>query len=111
MRKRAELLAHVHNTTRQDNLPESGQKIADKANRNGVADRFAAPAVQKTMEVDLALITYYDELLQALALSIWKTATRHEAHTLDLLQTVPGMGMILSLVLLDAIHDIDRFPT
>src|ERR671937_923740 len=74
MRKRAELLAHVHNTTSQDNLPEIGKKIAYKANREGVAERFAEAAVQKTIEVDLALITYDDELLQDLELSILKTA-------------------------------------
>ena len=39
-----------------------------------------------------------------------QTAKQHEAHTLSLLQTVPGIGTILSLVLLYAIHDMDRFP-
>src|SRR5207247_2429774 len=53
MRKRAELLAHVQNTNSQYNLPEIGKKIAYKANREGVAERFADPAVQKSMEVDL----------------------------------------------------------
>ena len=109
MRKRAELLAHVQNTNSQDNLPEIGKKIAYKANREGVAERFADAAVQKTIEVDLALITYYDELLRDLELSILTTAKHHHANTLYLLQTVPGIGKILSLVLLYEIHDIDRF--
>jgi transposase len=110
MRKRAELLAHVQNTNSQYNLPEIGKKIAYKANREGVAERFADPAVQKNIEVDLALITYYDKLLQDLELSILKTAKQHDANTLYLLQTVPGIGKLLSLVLLYEIHDIDRFP-
>lgn len=62
-RKRAELLAHVQNTNSQYNLPEIGKKIAYKANREGVAERFPDPAVQKSVEVDLALIDYYDRLL------------------------------------------------
>ena len=103
MRKRAELLAHVQNTNSQYNLPEIGKKIAYKANRDGVAERFAEAAVQKTIEVDLALITYYDELLKDLELSL--------LNTLYLLQTVPGIGKILRLVLLYAIHRIDRFPS
>ncbi len=45
MRKRAELLAHLHQTNRQDNLPEIHQKLADKATRGGVAERFPEPAV------------------------------------------------------------------
>jgi transposase len=110
MRKRAELLAHVQNTNSQYNLPEIGKKIAYKANRDGVAERFHEAAVQKTIEVDLALITYDDALLKDLELYILKTAKHHDAHTLYLLQTIPGIGKILSLVLLYEIHQIDRFP-
>jgi transposase len=108
--KRAELLAHVQNTNSQYNLPAIGKKIAYKANREGVAARFADPAVQKSIEVDLALITYYDELLRDVELTLVQTAKHHDANTLYLLQTVPGIGKILSLVLLYEIHQIDRFP-
>jgi hypothetical protein len=87
MRKRSELLSHVQNTNSQYNLPEIGKKIAYKANREGVAERLNDAAVQKTIEVDLALITYYDELLKDLELTILKTAKRHDANTLYLLQT------------------------
>jgi transposase len=110
MRKRAELLAHVHKTNRQDNRPAIGKKIASKANREGVAERCADPAVHKTIEVDLALITDDDKLLQELELSILQTATQHDANTLSLLQTVPGIGKLLSLVLLYETHDMDRCP-
>ncbi len=70
MHKRSELLSHVQNTNSQYNLPEIGKNIAYKANRDGIAKRFADPAVQKNIEVDLALITYYDELLKDLELYI-----------------------------------------
>src|SRR5262245_37479910 len=82
MRKRADLLAHVQNTNSQYNLPEIGKKIASKANRAGGAERFPDLAVQKTIEVDLALITYDDELLKDLELSILQTAKQHDAQTL-----------------------------
>ena len=89
-------------------MPEIGKTIASKANRQGVAERFEAAAVHKTIAVDLALITYDDELLKDLALSILQTAKSHDANTLYLVQTVPGMGKIFSLVLLSASHHIDR---
>jgi len=108
--KRGELLAHVQNTNSQYNLPAIGKNIAYKANRDGVAERFADPAVQKSIEVDLSLVSYYDELLRDVELTILKTAKQHDANTLYLLQTVPGIGKILSLVLLYEIHHIDRFP-
>ena len=43
-------------------------------------------------------------------LPIVTTAKHHDANTLYLLQTVPGIGKILRLVLLYEIHQIDRFP-
>lgn len=84
MRQRAELLAHVQHTHSQDTLPEIGKKIASKANRTGVAERFDDAAVHKTIEVDLALLTSYDELLTDLELYILQTAKQHDAQTLYL---------------------------
>jgi hypothetical protein len=82
MRKRSKLLSHVQHTHSPYNLPEIGKKIAYKANRQGVAERFDEAAGQKTIEVDLALITYDDERLKDLELTILKTAQPHDAHTL-----------------------------
>jgi len=109
-RKRAELLAHIQNANSQYNLPEIGKKLAYKANRDGVAERFPDPAVQKSVDVDLALIDYYDRLLNDVELTIVQTAKQHNAQTLYRLQSVPGIGKILSLVLLYEIHEITRFP-
>ena len=110
MRKRVELLAHLQHTNSQYNLPEIGKKIAYKANRDGVAERFPDPAVPKSMAVDLALLGYYDQLLSEVELYIGKAARPHDAQTLDRLQTGPGIGNILRLVLLEELHDIQRLP-
>jgi hypothetical protein len=40
-RQRADFVAQVHNTHRQDNVPELDQNIADKTTRAGVAERCA----------------------------------------------------------------------
>jgi hypothetical protein len=108
--QRGELLAHVQNTNSQYNLPAIGQRIAYTANRDGVAARFADPAVQKSSAGDLALIGYDDALLRDVELPVLNTAKHHDAHTLSLLHPVPGSGKMLSLVLLYAIHAIHRFP-
>jgi transposase len=110
MRKRAELLAHVQKTTSPYNRPAIGKKIASKANRDGVAQRFAEPAVHKSIAVDLALSTYDDQLLGDMELSLIQAATHHDANTLYLWQTVPGIGKILRLVRLYEIHAMARFP-
>ena len=110
MRKRTELLTHEQQTNQQYNLPAFSKNIAYKANRDKLAERFADPAVQKNIEVDLALIGYYDQLLNDVELAIVRTAKQHDPATFYQLQSVPGIGKILSLVLLYEIHDIRRFP-
>jgi len=50
-RKRAELLAHIQNTNSQYNLPAIGKRLANKANREGVAEPFPAPSVRKAVVV------------------------------------------------------------
>jgi transposase len=110
MRTRAERLAHLQQTTSQSNLPDLGKQLADKANRDGVAERFPEPAVQQRMAVDLALINHDDGLRGDLERSLLKTATPPHAHTRSLRRTVPGLGALLSLVLRDALQAIGRFP-
>ena len=64
-------------------LPKADVSPAEmRATRDGGAERFADPAVHKTLEGDLALIASDDELLRDLNLSILQTATQHEANTL-----------------------------
>ena len=111
MHKRSELLSHIQNTNSQYNLPEIGKKIAYKANREGVAERFDEQSVQKSIEMDLLLIDHYDKLLTDVELYITRTAKEHNAQNFCLLRSVPGIGKILSLVILYEIHDIERFPT
>lgn len=110
MRKRAELLAHIQHTNSQYNLPEIGKKLASKANREGVEEHFPEPRVRKTIELDVALIDHYDKLLGEVELYITRTAKGHDAQSFARLQSVPGIGQILALVMLYEIQDIARFP-
>ena len=41
-----------------------GKTIAYTGNRVGVVERFPDPAVQQSIEVDLALLGHYDDLLR-----------------------------------------------
>src|SRR4029450_6578515 len=109
-RKRAELLAHIHNTNSQYNLPEIGKRLANKANRADVADHFPDPSVHKAIAIDVALIDHYDELLGEVELYLTRSAKAHDVQTFARLQSVPGIGQILALVLLYEIQDITRFP-
>jgi transposase len=109
-RPRGALLAHIHKTKSQSHLPAIGTKSASKAKREGVAARLADPAVHKSLAGDRALIPYDDALRRDVALPSVTTAKHHDAQTRALLQTVPGIGTSLRLVLLYDIHAMTRFP-
>jgi transposase len=75
-----------------------------------VAERFAEGAVQKSIEVDLALIDHYDKLLNDVELYIVNTAKQHDVNAFYRLRSVPGIGQILALVILYEVQDTGRFP-
>ena len=100
----------MQNTNSQYHLPEIGKRLANKANREGVAAHFPDPSVRKSIEVDVALSDHYDQLLGEVALYITRTAKLHDVQTFTRLQSVPGIGQILALVILYEIQDLHRFP-
>jgi transposase len=110
-RKRADLLSHIQNTNSQYNLPEFEQKIACRSHRTGLAEHFPDPNIQLSIKTDVELIDHYDQLLKTLELFVLQNARDHDPGALHLLQTVPGIGKILSLVILYEIGDINRFPS
>lgn len=111
MRKRSELLAHIHNTNSQYNLPQISKNLRYAFNRDGIAKRFSDPSVRKSIELDLNLIEFYDKQLSKVEWYIQQQARDCDQHSLILLRTVPGIGKILSLVILYEIHTIERFAS
>jgi transposase len=110
MRDRAAFLTPGQQTNGQDTRPALGQTSASKANRAGVAARFAAPAGPKSVAVALALLGHDAQRRRDVELSSLATAQRHDATTRSLLRAVPGIGERLRLVLRYDIHDIHRCP-
>jgi len=111
MRKRAELLAHIQNTNSQYNLDETFGCIAVPSKRGNIIDKFDHPAVQKSMETDLEVISVYDTTITDLERTILKLANYHDPVSYALLQSVYGIGKIGALTMLYEIEDIRRFPT
>jgi transposase len=110
MRKRADLLAHIQNTASQYNLPPLGTRVDRKGERDSIPAHFPDPIVRRSIELDLALISHYDGLLKTLEQELALMAKGHDAFAYHLLRSVPGVGRILSLVLLYEIEDVNRFP-
>jgi len=110
MRKRAELFAHIQNTNSQYNLDETFGCIAVPSKRGSIIEKFNDPAVQKSMEADLEVISVYDTTITDLERTILKVAQYHDPVSYALLQSVYGIGRIGALTMLYEIENIRRFP-
>ncbi|MDO3380267.1 IS110 family transposase [Geoalkalibacter halelectricus] len=108
-RKRAELFSHIQNTATQYNLPEPLGCIAKPNARAELPAKFRNPLVRAMVELDLATIEHYDDLLGILERDLEKVATGHNPVNLALLKSIPGVGRILGMVMLYEIEDIARF--
>jgi transposase len=110
VRRRSELLQHVQLVNQQYNHDPFEKMVKYAANRD-VLDRFEEGSVRLSVEADLQMVGHYDRLLKQLEANLLQQATRHDPQACSLLRTIPGIGKILSLVLLYEIHSIDRFPS
>jgi transposase len=106
---RAEALAHIQNTVSQYNLPPLAKKLTFAANREGVAELFSDESVRRMVQSDLNLIGHLDEQLQSVELYLVRHAKVDDPQAYHLLQTIPGVGKVLALVLLYEMHDAGRF--
>jgi transposase len=106
---RAEALAHIQNTVSQYNLPPLTKKLNFAANRAGVAERFPHESTRQMVQVDLAMIEAAAEEIRGLELYLTRHAKIDDPIAYQLLQTIPGVGKVLALILLYEMHDAARF--
>jgi transposase len=113
VRKRSALFTHLQILNGQYNLPPFPKKLSFAANRAElqIADRFTDPSVQHSAAVDLAVIDVLDEQIGKLELYLSRTAKVDDVQTYHRLQTIPGVGKVLALILLYEIHDSGRFAS
>jgi transposase len=113
VRKRAELMTHLQILNAQYNLAPYPMKLAYAANREEmkIAEQFGDPSVQKSAAADLAVIDRLDEVIGDVELYLTRTAKIDSVQTYHRLQTIPGVGKLLGLILLYEMHEAQRFES
>jgi transposase len=110
LRRRSELLGHVQLVNQQYNH-DPFEKMLQYASNRDVLDRFEQDSARLSVEADLQMVGHYDRLLKQLETNVVRQARLQDFRACRLLRTIPGVGKVLSLVLLYEIHTIDRFPS
>lgn len=92
-------------------MPDFQRNISYKANRNNIVEKFHDPTIQKNVECDLQTVKILDRMIADMELYITHKVKEQNPNDFLILQSFPGIGKVLALVILYEIHDINRFPT
>lgn len=110
MHHHSELLTHIQNTNTQYNLTPIPKRLHYAANRIDIQHRFSDTSIRTSIEADLHLLDHFHRIILDIEAQVKRQAKHHDPKALYLLRTVPGIGPILSLLILYEIHHIGRFP-
>ena len=111
VRHGADLKAHVANTASQYNLPAHNVNLKNVCDREKMRYYFPDPVVQRSINLDMAILDCYHKELKPLEHYIEQMAKQHNPVHLNILQTINGIGRILALTIIYEIGDINRFSS
>ena len=111
MKIRAEAYAHIQTVFRQHCMNISPKEVKDKKSRRELINKFEDPDLQRNIELNLDLIEFFDPKLNKIERAIRAQAKEYNRTMHNLLLTMPGIGDMMSLVILYEIGDISRFES
>jgi transposase len=111
VRQRAELYGHVHTARRQANLPPVSNDVKYVSKRAAITADIIDPFVRRRVATDLALLAPLDTAIRQLEADLEDAARQLFPVELAVLQSTPGVGLVLSLTILLEVDTIDRFDT
>lgn len=107
----ADLKAHVANTTSQYNLPPNKVNLKNVSAREQLKSTFPERSVQKSINLNLAILDCYAEQLSKVEWFVEQQAKQHKPVHLHILKSIHGIGRILSLTIIYEIGNINRFES
>jgi transposase len=111
VRLRARTYGHVHTALRQLNLPPVSSDVKYKSKRGGIAAAIPDEHVRRSVRADRELLDPLDALIRHLERDLEVAARPHFARELAVLQSIPGVGLVLSLTVLLEIDTVERFAS
>jgi transposase len=111
VRQRAELYGHIHTLRRQLNLEAVGSDVKYRSKRDAIAEDIPDRHTRRGVEARLNLLAPLDTEIRRLERDIEIAAVEYYATELAVLQTIPGVGRIISLTILLEIDTVERFES
>jgi transposase len=111
VRLRARTYGHLHTARRQLNLAPVGSDVKYKSKRDAVLADVPDEHAKRGMRADLELLGPLDETIRHLERDLEVAAGEHYQRELAVLQSIPGVGLIISLTVLLEIDSVERFDS
>jgi transposase len=113
VRIRASAYAHIRNTFTQFGFLDVVRKdLLRKSTRMSLPEQLSAyPCASISIAQDLQSVETCDDIIDKLEQEAVRYAKHHDQPMYQLLQTIPGVGMVLALVIMYEIHTIGRFSS
>jgi transposase len=111
VRLRAGLLTHIKIVNSQYHLPPLAKQLCYASNRAATSAHFPEGSVRQNIALDLRLIEHLEQLIDDVERDLVRTVKVEDPQSYQRLQTIPGVGRVLGLVLLYEMHDWRRFAT
>jgi transposase len=111
VRLRARTYGHVHTALRQLNLPPVSNDVKYQSKRGSIVQTIPEEHVRRRVAADLELLDPLDATIRQLERDLEVAAGEHYAQELAILQSIPGVGLVISLTVLLEIDTIDRFDS
>lgn len=111
VQQRTKLFQHIQISNHQYNLPAFDAPLSRASSRENdtIVSRFEHPSTQLSIRADLELIDVLDEQIRKMEDHLVKHAKVHQQKAYELLQSIPGVGKVLGLVILYEVETIERF--
>lgn len=107
--KCSEIKAHVQIQSYQANIQDTGEITKTKIRKNLIAPNFADLDQRLSVEVNLSTIDYYNKMIMQLEDYILNRLKTLNSSDISLLQTIRGVGNIISMTIILEIDDLCRF--
>lgn len=111
MKIRAEAYSHIQTIFRQLCINISPKDVKNKTERRSLIDRVEDQQIKSSVEMNLNVIDFFDIQLNKVEREIRAKAKLQDRTSLNILLSIPGVGDMMSLVILYEIGDINRFPS
>lgn len=109
---RSQLLSHMSASVQvHGQLPLTGEEKRKSTRKESITKRFPDTTLKFSMGIDAELAGYYDLIIKNIESEILQKTRLHFSSTLNLLQTAPGIGKIIGLIILYEVDDISRFSS